>query len=87
MTWHMTTLDTQTWLRGEVPRLGLTDEDVGLLRGWILISWPRWMGYLGPWLNRINRISIPTRCIFFFGSLSRKNLQVKRAWLGAIWDG
>jgi hypothetical protein len=30
---------------------------------------------------------IPTRCIFFFGSLSRKNLQVKRAWLGAIWDG
>jgi hypothetical protein len=33
MTWHMTTLDTQTWLRGEVPGLGLTDEDVGLLRG------------------------------------------------------
>jgi hypothetical protein len=30
---HMTTLDTQTWLSGEVPRLGLTDEDVGLLRG------------------------------------------------------
>jgi hypothetical protein len=23
----------KTWLRGEVPRLGLTDEDVGLLRG------------------------------------------------------
>jgi hypothetical protein len=40
----------------------------------------------GPRLNRINRVSIPTRCIFFFGSLSRKNLQVKRAWLGAIWD-
>ena len=38
-------------------------------------------------LNKINRVSIPTRCIFFFGSLSRKNLQVKRAWLGAIWDG
>ena len=33
MAWHMTTLDTQTWLRGEVPGLGLTDEDVGLLRG------------------------------------------------------
>jgi hypothetical protein len=33
MAWHMTILDTQTWLRGEVPRLGLTDEDVGLLRG------------------------------------------------------
>jgi hypothetical protein len=33
MAWHMMTLDTQTWLRGEVPRLGLTDEDVGLLTG------------------------------------------------------
>jgi hypothetical protein len=33
MAGHMTTLDTQTWLRGEVPGLGLTDEDVGLLRG------------------------------------------------------
>jgi hypothetical protein len=44
-------------------------------------------GYPGPRLNRINRVIISTRCIFFFGSLSRKNLQVKRAWLGAIWDG
>jgi hypothetical protein len=33
MAWHMMTLDTQTWLRGEVPRLGLTDKDIGLLRG------------------------------------------------------
>ena len=40
MAWYMTTLDTKTWLRGEVSRLGLTDEDVGLLRGWIVISWP-----------------------------------------------
>jgi hypothetical protein len=40
MAWHMTTLDRQTWLRGEVPGLRLTDEDVGLLRGWIVISWP-----------------------------------------------
>jgi hypothetical protein len=40
MAWHMTTLDTQTWLREEVPELGLTDEDIGLLRGWIVISWP-----------------------------------------------
>jgi hypothetical protein len=38
MAWHMKTLDTQTWLRGEVPGLGLTDENVGLLRGWIVIS-------------------------------------------------
>jgi hypothetical protein len=33
MVWHMTTLDTHTWLRGEVPGLGLTDKDVSLLRG------------------------------------------------------
>jgi hypothetical protein len=26
-------LDTQTWLREDVPGLGLTDEDVDLLRG------------------------------------------------------
>jgi hypothetical protein len=26
-------LDTQTWLREEVPGLGLTNENVGLLRG------------------------------------------------------
>jgi hypothetical protein len=45
------------------------------------------MGYPGPRLNRINSVIIPTRCIFFFGSLSRKNLQVKCAWLGAIWNG
>jgi hypothetical protein len=40
MAWHMMTLDTQTWLRGEVPQLGLIDEDISLLRGWIVISWP-----------------------------------------------
>src|SRR5688572_9068776 len=40
------------------------------------------MGYPGPRLNRINRVFIPIRCIFFYGSLSRKNLQVKRVWLG-----
>jgi hypothetical protein len=42
---------------------------------------------VGDSLNIINRVSIPTRCIFFFGSLSQKNLQVKCAWLGTIWDG
>jgi hypothetical protein len=85
MAWHMTTLDIQTWPRWEVPRLGLTDEDVGLLRGVDCdILAPR-MGYFGPRLNRINSVFIPIRCIFFFGSLSRKNLQVKRAWLGACW--
>jgi hypothetical protein len=83
----VTTLDIQTWPRGEVPGLGLTDEDVGLLRGVDCDILDPGMGYPGPRLNRINRVSIPTRCIFFFGSLSRKNLQVKCAWLGAIWDG
>jgi hypothetical protein len=29
MAWHMTTLDTQTWPRGEVPVSGLTVEDIG----------------------------------------------------------
>jgi hypothetical protein len=29
----MMTLDTHTWLRGEVPGLGLTDLDIDLLRG------------------------------------------------------
>jgi hypothetical protein len=33
MTWHMMALDIQTWPRGEVHGLGLTDKDVGLLRG------------------------------------------------------
>jgi hypothetical protein len=50
MAWHMTTLDIQTWPRREVPGLGLTDEDVGLLRGGVdcdildpgmVISWPK----------------------------------------------
>jgi hypothetical protein len=67
--------------------IGLTDEDVGLLMGVDCNILAPKMGYPGPRLNRINRVFIPTRCIFFFGSLSRKNLQVKRAWIGAIWDG
>jgi hypothetical protein len=29
----MTILDVQTWPRGDVPSLGLTDEDVDLLKG------------------------------------------------------
>jgi hypothetical protein len=52
-----------------------------------VISWP--LGWYNPGqrLNRINSVSILTRCIFFFGSLTRKNLQVKRAWFEEIWDG
>jgi hypothetical protein len=30
---RMPVLDVQTWPRGDVPGLGLIDEDVGLLRG------------------------------------------------------
>jgi hypothetical protein len=49
MAWHMTILDTQTWLKGEVPGLGLTDEDIGLLRRMdcdilapvMMMSWPK----------------------------------------------
>jgi hypothetical protein len=52
-----------------------------------VISWPLGWWYPGPRLNRINRVLISTRCIFFFGSVSWKNLQVKRVWLGAIWHG
>jgi hypothetical protein len=35
---RMPVLDVQTWSRGDVPGLRLTDEDVGLLRGWIMTS-------------------------------------------------
>jgi hypothetical protein len=45
-----------------------------------VISWPLGWWYPGPRLNRINSVSKPTRCIFFFGSISRRNLQVKCAW-------
>jgi hypothetical protein len=54
MTWHMTALDIQTWPRGEVPGLGLTDEDVGLLRGVDCDILAPGMGCPGPRLNRIN---------------------------------
>jgi hypothetical protein len=87
MAWHMMTLDTQTRLRGDVLWLGLTDKDVGLLRRVDCDILAHGMGYPGLRLNIINRVFIPIRCIFFFGSLSRKHLQVKCAWLGAIWDG
>jgi hypothetical protein len=30
---HMPVLDVRTWPRGDVLDLGMTDEDVGLLRG------------------------------------------------------
>jgi hypothetical protein len=30
---HMSVLNVWTWPRGDIPGLGLTDENVGLLRG------------------------------------------------------
>jgi hypothetical protein len=36
---HMQVLDVLTWPRGDVSGLGLSDGDVGLLRGWIVTSW------------------------------------------------
>jgi hypothetical protein len=30
---RMSVLNIRTWLRGDVPGLGLTDEDIGLLKG------------------------------------------------------
>jgi hypothetical protein len=30
---HALALHTQTWPRGDIPGLGLTDEDVGVLKG------------------------------------------------------
>jgi hypothetical protein len=48
---RMSVLDVRTWPRGDVPGLVLTDEDVGLLRRWIVTSSSR--------LNRIDRILIP----------------------------
>jgi hypothetical protein len=71
---RMPILDIRTWSRGDVPGLG-TDDDVSLLRGWIVTS---------SRLNRINSILIPLSCNFFSESPSAKNSRVKRAWPGAI---
>jgi hypothetical protein len=35
---RMPVLGIWTWPRGNVPGLGLIDEDVGVLRGWIVTS-------------------------------------------------
>jgi hypothetical protein len=34
----MSVLDVRTWSKGDISDLRLTDEDVGLLRGWIVTS-------------------------------------------------
>jgi hypothetical protein len=35
----MLVLEVWMWPRGDIPDLGLTNGDVGLLWGWIMISW------------------------------------------------
>jgi hypothetical protein len=83
MAWHMTTLDTDMAKRGG-SWIGIRRQGRWSSKGVDCDTLAPGMGYPGPRLNRINRVFIPTRCIFFFGSMSQKNLQVKRAWLGAI---
>jgi hypothetical protein len=69
----LSVLDVWTWPRGDVPGLGLTDEDASLLRGMDCDI-----------LTRIDRILIPPRYIFFSESPPAKNSRVKRVWHGAI---
>jgi hypothetical protein len=64
--------------KGEVSGLRLTDEDVSLLRVWIVIFWPRWIvWYPGLRLNRIDRILIPVWYIFFFWNQLDKNSRLR----------
>jgi hypothetical protein len=75
---RMSVLDVQTWPRGDVLDLGLTNEDISLLRGWIVTSHP------SSRLNRIDRILKPPSYTFFSGSPTTKNPGAKRVWLRAI---
>jgi hypothetical protein len=73
----MPVLDVWTWPRGDVPGLGLTDEDVGLLRGVdcdILTH-----GLIG-FIEYSYHQGIPS----FSEAHLQKNSGVKRAWPGAI---
>jgi hypothetical protein len=67
---HMPVLDVRTWSRGDVPGLGLTDEDVGFLRGVDC-------DILTQGLIRLIEYS-SLRYIFFSGSPPVKNSGVKR---------
>jgi hypothetical protein len=74
---HMSVLDIRTWPSGDVPGLGLTDGDVGLLSGVDC-------NILAYGLKGFDRIFISPRYTFFFGSPTTKNSGVKHAWPGAI---
>jgi hypothetical protein len=61
---------------------------------WVVEGYKSNLWYPGPWdgdilaqdLIELIEYSYQQVESYFFGSLSRKNLQVKCAWLGAIWD-
>jgi hypothetical protein len=76
----MPVLDVRTWPRGNIPGLSLTDGDVGLLRGVdcdILTQ-----GLIG-----FDRILIPPRYTFFFGSPTEKNSRLGVLGLEQFHDG
>jgi hypothetical protein len=62
-----------------VPSLGLTNEDISFLRGWIAL-------YPGRRLNRIDRILIATRCIFFSRSLLERTSRLSVIGSKQFWD-
>jgi hypothetical protein len=62
----MPILKVRTWPRGDVPDLGLTDGNIGILRG-------MYCDILAQGLIGLIRILIPPRYTFFFGSLFVKN--------------
>jgi hypothetical protein len=67
----------------EVPGLGLTNEDVSLLRGWIVIFWLGGLcDILAQGLIGLIEYSYQQDTSSFFGSLT--NFWVKRAWPRAV---
>jgi hypothetical protein len=72
--------DIRMWPRGDVSGLGLTDGDVGLLRG---------VDYdiLAQGLIGFDRILIPAMYSFFSGSLTEKNYVLSVLSLEQFQDG
>jgi hypothetical protein len=68
---HMPILDIWTWPRRDVPGLGLTNEDIYLLR---VVG----CDILAHGFNIIDRILIPPWHTFFFRSPTVKKSSVKR---------
>ena len=76
---HALARDARTWPRGDVPGLGLIDEDVDLLRGEDVTP--------SPGLNRINRRLIPTSCNFFPEAHLQRTLKLSVLGLEQFRDG